>query len=107
MQIFIAIDTKPPSILVVDDEENIRFLFEKAMKKVGYDYRVTKNVEKALAALAEETFDEVISDINMPGMDGIELSKRILKLHCSDIIVMTGKVRSYHYHEIINIGVSH
>ncbi|MCF6248070.1 MAG: response regulator [Desulfobacula sp.] len=106
MQDFTANETKPPNILVVDDEDNIRFLFEKAMKKVGYDCRVTENGAQALAALAEETFDLVISDINMPGMDGIELSKRILQTYSSDIIVMTGKVRSYHYHEIINIGVS-
>ncbi len=94
------------NILVVDDEENIRFLFEKAMKRAGYGCRVTENGEQALAAMAQESFDVVISDIDMPGMDGIELSKKIVENYSSDIIVMTGKVKSYHYHEIINIGAS-
>lgn len=95
-----------PNILVVDDEENIRFLFEKAMKKAGYGCRVTENGEQALDEMEKEPFDVVISDIDMPGMDGIELSKKIVEKYSSDIIVMTGKVKSYHYHEIINIGAS-
>lgn len=94
------------NILVVDDEENIRFLFERAMTREGFGCKVTENGEKALAAMETESFDVVISDIDMPGIDGIELSKRILENYSADIIVMTGKVKSYHYHEIINIGAS-
>jgi putative two-component system response regulator len=94
------------NILVVDDDENIRLLFERAMKKAGYDCTVTANGEQALEVMGRESFDVVVSDIDMPGMDGIELSKKILEKFSSDIIVMTGKVQSYHYHEIINIGAS-
>lgn len=96
----------PARILIVDDDENIRFLFERAMERAGHSSIVAGNGEEALEALSREYFDLVISDIDMPGMDGIELSKRIVGKYPSDIIVMTGKVKSYHYHEIINIGAS-
>lgn len=94
------------NILVVDDDENIRFLFAKAMKKAGFDCTVTENAEQALKVLEKNIYDVVISDIDMPGMDGIELSKKIVGTYSSDVIVMTGRVKSYHYHEIINIGAS-
>ncbi|MBU2627785.1 MAG: response regulator, partial [Proteobacteria bacterium] len=97
---------KKPGILIVDDEPAIRHLFEKAMKRAGYDCQATENGEQALAIMSQRNFDVVISDIDMPGMTGIELSQKILETYSSDVIVMTGKVKSYHYDEMINLGAS-
>ena len=97
---------KNSSVLIVDDEPSIRQLFEKAMKKAGYDCKVTESGEQALEVMSEEYFDVVITDIDMPGMSGIELSQRILETFSSDVIVITGKVQSYHYDEIINLGAT-
>ncbi|ACN16502.1 two-component response regulator fusion protein (N:response regulator receiver-C:HD-GAF domain protein) [Desulforapulum autotrophicum HRM2] len=96
----------PVNILVVDDEEGIRGLFKKVLKKEGYQCQVAENGEQALEIISKEKFELVISDIDMPVMNGIDLSKKILAADYSDIIVMTGQVRSYHYDEIINIGVN-
>ncbi len=93
-------------ILIVDDDQSIRILFEKAMKTSGYDCIVTENAEQALKVMKNSEFDVVISDIDMPGMSGIELSKIILELYNSDVIVMTGKAENYHYEGMINLGAS-
>jgi putative two-component system response regulator len=93
-------------ILIVDDDDNIRMLFKHAMKTHGYDCVVTEDGEQALKIMENSEFDVVISDIDMPGMTGIELSKRILELYKSDVIVMTGNVENYHYEKMINLGAS-
>lgn len=93
-------------ILIVDDDPGVRLLFEKAMKRAGYDCQVTENGQDALVLMALTEYDVVISDIDMPGMSGIELAQKILESYSSDVIIMTGKVKSYHYHEMINIGAS-
>lgn len=94
------------SILIVDDDPSIRLLFEKAMKTSGFDCQATKDGEHALSVMLQTYFDVVITDIDMPGMNGIELSQKILETYSSDVIVMTGKVKSYHYDEMINLGAS-
>lgn len=93
-------------ILIVDDDPGIRLVFEKAMKRAGYDCQVTESGLDALDIMAHNDFDVVISDIDMPGMSGIELAEKILDFYTADVIIMTGKVRSYKYHDIINIGAS-
>ncbi|MCP3875048.1 MAG: response regulator [Desulfobacteraceae bacterium] len=95
-----------PSILVVDDEIDLRHLFKKAMESAGYDCKTTENGKAALEVMETTYFDVVISDINMPGMTGIELTEKILKTYSSDVIVMTGKVESHYYEEMINLGAS-
>lgn len=97
---------QPASILIVDDDEQIRRMFEIALNKAGFQCRVSGNARDALAALAVDQYDVVISDIDMPGMDGIELSKRILEKYQSDIIIMTGKLKTNRYEEVIQIGGS-
>jgi len=99
-------DPEEPSILIVDDDPGIRILFEKAMKTSGFKCHTTEDGEHALKAMSQTYYDVVITDIDMPGMNGIELSEKILKEYSSDVIVMTGKVKSYQYDEMIKIGAS-
>ena len=66
-------NSSPTRILVVDDEPNISRLVSQLLTVKGYDSRVCTSGAEALAAIAEEEFALVISDINMPGMSGIEL----------------------------------
>ena len=101
-----APNSQPASILIVDDDEQIRLLFKTAMNKAGFQCKVTEDAKQALLALSDDSFEVVISDIDMPGMDGIELSKKILEGFEADVIIMTGKLRSYRYEEVIQIGVS-
>ena len=64
-------------ILVVDDEKSIRDLLEQAFSKKGYDVVTAASAEEALESQKRDTRWIVISDLNLPGMDGLELCKKI------------------------------
>jgi len=64
-------------ILVVDDEESIRFLYKEELQEEGYIVECAKNGEEALEMLPVFKPDLVSLDIKMPVMDGIEALKRI------------------------------
>jgi len=78
-------------VLVVDDEEVIRVLFRDVLEDMGYRVRVAANGESAIKVLEEEPFDLIITDIRMPGIDGMELL-RISKENYPeiDVIIITG-----------------
>src|SRR5215470_3742962 len=62
-----------PNILVVDDEKSICELLEITFRKQGHRVEVAHNVEAAKRKLQSQIFDIVISDVRMPGADGVEL----------------------------------
>jgi len=93
-------------ILIVDDDLGILALLKKTMKMAGHNCIVANGGESALSMLAQKPFDLVVTDINMPGMTGIELAGKIFKNFSADIIVMTGQTKGYQYDEIINLGAS-
>lgn len=66
-----------PSILVVDDDEVLRLLLKQFLELEGYDVVEAVNGSEALMAVADESFDLVIMDIAMPGIDGLSVCERI------------------------------
>ena len=62
-------------ILVIDDEKNIRELFSDFLTWYGYYVMTVENGSEGLRRLKEANFDVVLSDINIPGISGIELMK--------------------------------
>ena len=85
-----SLDT-PVQILLVDDEEDIRDVLTIALEDMGYDVTTAENGREALEKFNTANFPLVLTDIKMPGMDGIELLKKI-KLISPDteIIMITG-----------------
>lgn len=78
-------------ILVVDDQESMREMLSELLLMMGYDARAVDGGEQALQSLQKATTDLVITDLNMPGMDGIELMKRIKALYPGlPVIIITG-----------------
>jgi diguanylate cyclase (GGDEF)-like protein len=73
-------------ILVIDDDDQIRHLLVEIFRE-EYDCREVSSAEDALLVLAQETFDLVISDINMGGISGLEMVPRVLK-HTPDTVVV-------------------
>lgn len=65
-----------PTILIVDDEQNIRRVLEAAFQKDGYQVLTAAHGHQALKALQEEPVDVMISDVVMPDMNGLELLKK-------------------------------
>jgi len=67
----------PPCVLVVDDEPNIVLSFEFLLKQVGYDVRVARDGEEALASIAEFKPGLVLLDVMMPKRDGFDVCRTI------------------------------
>ena len=61
------------SILIVDDEPSISFLLSEILTTEGFDCQSCSSGQEALTLLQEKDFDIVISDLQMPGMTGLEL----------------------------------
>ncbi len=66
----------PHTILIADDDDSLRRVIEFNLKKKGYRTTAVETAEKALAVLQKSDFDLLISDMKMPGMDGIELLQK-------------------------------
>jgi DNA-binding NtrC family response regulator len=66
-----------PSILIVDDEKNTRDGLKWSLDDAGYACEVAASGDEALALLDARDFDLVITDLKMPGIDGMELLRRI------------------------------
>jgi DNA-binding NtrC family response regulator len=77
-------------ILLVDDEIQLLNLAERIIEKLGYNVISYANSEDALEIFKDlpDQFDLVITDFRMPGMNGAELSKEILKINSEIPIIM-------------------
>jgi DNA-binding NtrC family response regulator len=81
---------KKISILIVDDEESVRDSLYNWFIEDGYRVECAENAMRALSILESDGFDIILADIKMPGMDGLEMLRRIkLLLPDSIVIVMT------------------
>jgi two-component system, chemotaxis family, sensor kinase CheA len=67
----------PPSVLVVDDTTVVRELERSILEEAGYRVRTARDGREALAALASEPPDLVVTDVDMPDLDGLELTRAI------------------------------
>jgi len=79
-------------VLVVDDEDTVRFTIEKHLKKAGYETTTAGDAAQALDAIRKEEFDVIVSDIMMPETNGIELLKSVSTTSpSSKVILVTGE----------------
>ncbi len=75
-------------ILIVDDEEVVILSVRKALRKEGYLIKSANAAAAALDTLKEESFDAMITDLMMPGMDGMELLEHTKKNYPAMRVVM-------------------
>ena len=78
-------------ILITDDDMDLRELLTEAIKNWGYEVSVARDGDEALRKLRMERFDIVITDLMMPGMDGLALLQKIKDLDKEIlVIIITG-----------------
>jgi two-component system NtrC family sensor kinase len=83
--------TTEGKLLVIDDEEGVRDLLKTEFERRGYAVVVVSNGYEALRLLEDQSFDVVLCDIRMPGMDGLETLATLQKQFPDlQVIIMTG-----------------
>jgi len=93
-------------ILIVDDDVAIRESMQDFIEKSGYHSFTAASAEEALELLKINSVQVVITDIILPGQDGLQLTDAIKKNYDIDVIVMTGYSGNYTYEEAIHKGAS-
>ena len=94
-------------VLVVDDEEFVREPVVGMLEQLGFNADSAVSGEVALEMLTQKPYAFLLTDIRMPGIDGLELIKRTKRTHpeiCA--IAMTGYSREFNYVEVINAGAT-
>lgn len=82
-------------ILVVDDEENIRFLYQEELEEEGYTVDVAAHGQEALEKVNTFKPDLVTLDIRMPGMDGVETLRKIREVRRNLPVILCSAYGEY------------
>jgi len=78
-------------ILVVDDDHIIRTIVSQMLSRLGYDVWSAADAREGLGIFLQNRFDIVLSDFEMPGMDGVDLAHSIKQRSPSTpVVIMTG-----------------
>jgi DNA-binding response OmpR family regulator len=76
------------TILVVDDEKNIRLTLRESLKAIDMDVDTAVNGEEALERARQKSYDLVLLDLKMPGMDGIEVLRRLREFSTTAAVIV-------------------
>jgi len=96
---------KKASVLVVDDEEQMRDLLTRILSREGYRVSAVSEGQQVLDILKEELFDIVLADMKMPRMDGFQLLKILKKEYPQvSVIIMTAYGDTYTVKDAMLLG---
>jgi excisionase family DNA binding protein len=96
-----------PRILVVDDESSVRDLLSKTLALAEYDVDTANDGRSALERLRSYPYDLLISDLKMPGIDGLSVIREARRLRTDlPVIIITGFSTETAAIEAVNLGVS-
>ena len=84
-----------PTVLVVDDEAYLCELYKQELSGVGYEVIAALSGAEALTVLGQQQVDVVVLDIAMPGMDGVEMLRRILAINNRLPVILNTAYTSY------------
>lgn len=102
----IKIDYKDEIILIVDDDAYLRETLQKLLEVVGFNSEAVSNGQEAIKSLNEKKYTILLTDMKMPGIDGMDLINKVSNDYEINIIAMTGFSEGYTYVDVINAGAS-
>lgn len=92
-------------IMVVDDERGVRDSFEMILKIKDYEVAVFENGESATSSLKKDVYDMAFVDLKLPGMDGIEVLKKIKEIDPSiEVVIVTAYASESTHTNAITLG---
>lgn len=99
--------SSPARILAIDDEEDLRHYYRQVLSKAGYEAQTAASAKAALHLLQEQTFDLILLDLRMPGMDGMEFLRKLRRQrHAPDVLLLSGYATVEDAAEATKLGVS-
>lgn len=92
-------------LLVVDDDEKVRFVLSRALQGLSAHYEILAagDANEALRLVDQRSFDLVITDISLPGMSGVELTRRLLAQSPTTVVVW---ITAYGCHQVTLDSIS-
>ena len=93
-------------ILIVEDDTTVRNLMYEFLTRSGYEAISVNSAEEAEKVLEKEEIHIILTDVRLPGTDGITFTKNVKKLYDLDVIITTGYSSEYFYEDAINNGAS-
>ena len=93
-------------ILIVEDDAAVRKLMYEYLSRSGYEAVTANSAEEAEKVLEEEEIHIILTDVRLPGIDGITFTKNVKKQYDLDVIITTGYSSEYFYEDAINNGAS-
>ena len=86
-------------ILIIDDEVNVLFVMHDALAKLGDEVEIVtaQGGHEAMRKAVATTFDLIITDLRMPNLDGVELTRAVKTLNPDTVVIW---MTAYGYHEV-------
>jgi two-component system, OmpR family, KDP operon response regulator KdpE len=94
----------PPHILVVDDEPQITRVLRTSLSAQGYDIRVANTGEMALEIMKDWAPNLIITDLSMPSVDGVELTRQVRAISQIPIVVLSVRDKEQQKVEALDAG---
>jgi CheY-like chemotaxis protein len=94
-------------VLVVDDEDIVCRSYERVLGNAGFEVEKAHNGSEALATLDKRDYDVMLADLRMPGMDGLQIVRKLRQTHPKmPVIVITGYPSQDTLQEAASLGVT-
>lgn len=87
--------TRQPRILIVEDERSLCLLYREELEKEGYRVTTVLDVASALSALESSPFDLIVSDIRLPGTNGLEFIRKVMERWKDVPVIINSAYESY------------
>src|SRR5512136_25988 len=78
----------PKRILIIDDEESFRHMLSVILKKEGFDVDTASDGENGMQKVTVNPYDQILCDIRMPRMDGLDFLKKFQKMNLEATVIM-------------------